>query len=388
MFGSGGSIQLARVFGIRIGVEPSWFIILFFIIYSLSTGYYDDLFPRDGTSAFVLAVISALLFFGSVLLHELGHAVVAIRNGIGIEGIDLWMFGGVAKLDRDTQTAGEEFRVAAAGPAVTLLIAAACYGAATVIAGSGAASDAVAFDSARDDRVLAVLGYLASINVLLLVFNLIPGFPLDGGRIARAIAWWRTGDRGKATRFAARLGRGFSFLMIALGVYLLLIGAVITGIWLAFIGVFLGQAAKQAEVQTRITDRIEGLRVSDVMDDEPVAVPAELTLDRAADEYFLRYGYPWFPVVDASGRLAGLVTSQSVDSIPEAVRPGRTVASVMAADADTGSSGLRVGLEEPLETLLGRDGFARLGAIMAVDPEGRLRGIVTVDQVRRALGPA
>ncbi len=388
MFGSGGSIQLARVFGIRIGVEPSWFIILFLIIYSLSTGYYDDLFPRDGTSAFVLAVISALLFFASVLLHELGHAVVAIRNGIGIEGIDLWMFGGVAKLDRDTQTAGEEFRVAAAGPAVTLLIAAACYGAATLIAGSGAASDAVAFDSGRDDRVLAVLGYLASINVLLLVFNLIPGFPLDGGRIARAIAWWRTGDRGKATRFAARLGRGFSFLMIALGVYLFLIGAVITGIWLGFIGVFLGQAAKQAELQTRITDRIEGLRVSDVMDDEPVAVPGELTLDRAADEYFLRYGYPWFPVVDASGKLTGLVTSQSVDSVPEAVRPGRTVASVMAADADTGSSGLRVGLEEPLETLLGRDGFARLGAIMAVDPEGRLRGIVTVDQVRRALGPA
>ena len=118
MFGGGGSIQLARVFGIRVGVEPSWFLILFVIIWSL-TGYYGDLFPDQGTSAFVLAVVSALLFFGSIVLHELGHAVVAMRNGIKIEGIDLWLFGGVAKLSKDTDSAGVEFRVAAAGPAVT-----------------------------------------------------------------------------------------------------------------------------------------------------------------------------------------------------------------------------------------------------------------------------
>ena len=121
------------------------------------------------------------------------------------------------------------------------------------------------------------------------------------------------------------------------------------------------------------------------MDAEPVAIPGELSLDRAADEYFLRYGYPWFPVVDADGRLAGLVTQGAVDAVPEAARPGRTVASVMAAE---GGSGMRVDIDEPLEALLGLDGLARLGAIMAVDPEGRLRGIVTVDQVRRALQPA
>jgi Zn-dependent protease len=387
MFGGGGSIQLARVFGIRIGVEPSWFLVLFLIIWSLS-GYYGDLFPGEGGKTFVLAVISALAFFTSVLLHELGHAVVAIRSGIGIQGIDLWMFGGVAKMERDTRTAGEEFRVAAGGPLVTLVLAVVCVGIVMASTGTSDAVDALLFDATGGSEAVAVVAWLGFVNALLLVFNLIPGFPLDGGRIARAIAWWRTGDRGKATRFAARLGRAFSFLMIALGVYLFLIGAIVTGVWLGFVGVFLGQAARQAEVQTLITDRIEGLRVSDVMDDEPVAVPAELTLDRAADEYFLRYGYPWFPVVDASGRLTGLVTSQSVDSVPEAVRPGRTVASVMAADSGTGGSGLRVGLEEPLETLLGRDGFARLGAIMAVDPDGRLRGIVTVDQVRRALRPA
>jgi CBS domain-containing protein len=232
-----------------------------------------------------------------------------------------------------------------------------------------------------------VLGYLTFINALLLAFNLIPGFPLDGGRIARAIAWKVTGDRNRATRFAARLGRGFSWLMIAAGAYLLLVqGDFVGGVWLGFVGVFLGQAARGAEQQSDLSDRIGGLTVSDVMDAEPVAIPAELTLDRAEEEYFLRYRYPWFPVVDSSGRFVGLVTQASVEGLPEAVRPGRTVASVMAVDTED-QSGLRVGTEEPLEALLSLEPLARLGAIMAVDGEGRLRGIVTADQVRRALTP-
>ena len=136
-----------------------------------------------------------------------------------------------------------------------------------------------------------------------------------------------------------------------------------------------------------ITSRIEGLRVADVMDAEPVAVADDLTLDRVYDEFFLRYGSPWFPVVDAEGRLSGLVTRDAVEAVPEAVRPGRAAASVMARDSSDGHSGMRVGLEEPFEALLGLEGLARLGAIMAVDPEGRLRGVVTIDQVRRALRP-
>jgi CBS domain-containing protein len=218
---------------------------------------------------------------------------------------------------------------------------------------------------------------------VLLVFNLIPGFPLDGGRIARAIAWWRTGDRNRATRFAARLGRGFAVLMIGVGIFLFLQGNLIGGVWMVFVGLFLNQAAKSAEVQTVLTSRIEGLRVADVMDAEPVAVPEQLHLDRAYEDYFLRYRWPWFPVVDANGHLIGLVTREAVDSVPEAARPGRPVASVMAGDI--AGSALRVGLEEPLEALLGSEGLQRLGAIMAVDREGILRGIVTVDRVRRAL---
>jgi Zn-dependent protease len=380
----GGSIQFARVFGIRIGVDPSWFFVLFLIIWSLS-GYYEGADRFASGTAFWLAVVSALLFFLSVLLHELGHAFEARRSGIGITGIDLWMFGGVAKMERDSDSPGEEFRVAIAGPVVTLLIAVACWAVLVASVGADAASEALFLDAMPDDAALAVIGYLGFVNVALLLFNLIPGFPLDGGRVARAIAWKVTGSRTRATRFAGTLGRGFAYLMIGVGVLFAIQGALVSGIWLGIIGVFLNQAARGAIAQTELTSRIEGLSVADVMDADPVAVPAELSADRAYDEYFLRYRWPWFPVVDADGRLVGLVTEHSIDSLPEAIRPGRSVASVMATDGEGGDSSLRVDATEPLEALLGREGLVRLGALLAVDRDGRLRGIVTADRVRRAL---
>lgn len=384
MFG-GRSIQVARVFGVRIGVDVSWFFVFFLVIYLMSQNY-RQIFPGQETKAFVLAVVSAILFFLSILLHELGHALTAKRLGIGIASIDLWLFGGIAKMERDTRSAGEEFKVAAAGPAVTLIIAAVCFGAASLISGVDAAARGTALEDSGVSGTVAVLGWLALVNISLLLFNLIPGFPLDGGRIARAIAWWRTGDRTKATRFAARLGRGFSFLMIVAGLLIaFVLGDLFGGIWLVVIGFFLGSAARQSEYQNEVQSRIEGIRVSDVMDAEPVAISSELSLDRAFDEFFLRYGWPWFPVVDHEGRLKGVVAADSVESVPEQVRPTRTVASVMAADS--GGSGLRVDFHEPLEALLGREGLQRLGAIMAVDAEGVLRGVVTADRVRQALRP-
>jgi len=381
----GRSIQVARVFGVRIGVDVSWFFVFFLVIYLMSQNY-RQIFPGQETKAFVLAVVSAILFFLSILLHELGHALTAKRLGIGIASIDLWLFGGIAKMERDTRSAGEEFKVAAAGPAVTLIIAAVCFGAASLISGVDAAARGTALEDSGGSGTVAVLGWLALVNISLLLFNLIPGFPLDGGRIARAIAWWRTGDRTKATRFAARLGRGFSFLMIVAGLLIaFVLGDLFGGIWLVVIGFFLGSAARQSEYQNEVQSRIEGIRVSDVMDAEPVAISSELSLDRAFDEFFLRYGWPWFPVVDHEGRLKGVVAADSVESVPEQVRPTRTVASVMAADS--GGSGLRVDFHEPLEALLGREGLQRLGAIMAVDAEGVLRGVVTADRVRQALRP-
>jgi Zn-dependent protease/CBS domain-containing protein len=383
MFG-GSSIQLGRVFGIRIGVDVSWFIVLFLIIWSLSEQF-EEVAP--GSNAFALATISALLFFVSILLHELGHAFVAVRNGIPIEGIDLWLFGGVAKLGRDSESPGEEFRVAVAGPIVTLVIAIACLGLGAAIGSPEEVLESSSFEDTTTGATLAVLGYLASINLIVLVFNLIPGFPLDGGRIARAIAWRITGDRNRATRFAGVLGRFVGWALIGFGIFMFVAwGSLLGGVWLAFIGFFLSQAAASAVAQADFSDRIGGIRVSDVMDAEPVAVPERLSLDQVEHEYFLRYGWPWFPVVDDSGRLVGVVSREAVESVPEQVRASRPVASVMARD--DGDSGLRARLEDPLESVLGRDGLARLGAVMAVDGDGVLQGIVTIEAVRRALRTA
>jgi Zn-dependent protease len=379
----GASIQLARVLGIRIGVHPSWFVVLFLMIWSLS-GLYEDVVGKD---AFVLASVSAFLFFASVVLHELGHAVVARRNGIETHGIDLWLLGGLARLSRDSDSPGVEFRIAAAGPAVTLLFGLACVGLGYALAGTDSFADALAFD--EDGRVgagEAVLAWLTWVNAVLLAFNLIPGFPLDGGRMARAIAWWRTGDRAKATRFASILGQGFAYLLIGYGLYAFMLGDVLALAWFGLMGFFIIQAARAADMQSRITARIEGLRVSDVMDGDPVSVPATLKLDRALDEYFLRYGYPWFPVVDAGGKFIGIVSRDRTEAVPEQMRETSSVDEVAQFDLGNAHS---VPLDAPLESLLASEGLQALGAIMAVDRDGILRGTVTIDQVRRALrGPA
>jgi Zn-dependent protease len=376
----GASIQLARILGIRVGVHPSWFIVLFLMIWSL-TGLYEDVVGGD--SAFVLAALSAFLFFGSVVLHEFGHAIVARRNGIETQGIDLWLLGGLARLSRDSDSPGVEFRIAAAGPLVTLVFGLACYATGLALSGSGGFGDALGFE--EDGQVgagEAVLAWLTWVNLVLLVFNLIPGFPLDGGRMARAIAWWRTGDRARATRFASRLGQGFAYLLIGYGLYRALVGDVLSLLWFGLMGFFIIQAARAADIQSQITARIEGLRVSDVMDQEPVSVAAELKVDRALDEYFLRYGYPWFPVVDAAGKFIGVVSRERAERVPEQIRATSSVDEV--AQFDLGNAHA-VPLDAPLESLLTSEALQALGAIMAVDRDGVLRGVVTIDQVRRAL---
>lgn len=384
MLGTGPSIQLVRLFGIRIGASPSWFIVLFVFIYFFSD-YFRAVLGGSVTQAYVIAVIAAFLFFVSLILHELGHALAARREGIGTSGIDLWFFGGVAKLSRDSQSPGEEFRVAAAGPAVTLVIFGLCYGLGALVHSGGALEVARLAGDAEASPTYALLGFLATINAMLFIFNLIPAFPLDGGRIARAVVWKVSASRNTATRVAGRIGEGFAYVIIGIGIFLAARGDLVNGIWLAVLGWFIAQSARAAVASTAFTERIDGITVADIMDAQPVSMPATTPLTQAQDEYFLRYRWDWFPVVDERGRFMGVVREPRVDREIQAGRPALEVGEIAEiADAD----GWRVTSDSPLEALLGDEQLRSRGALMAVDADGVLRGVVTTDQVRRALAAA
>jgi CBS domain-containing protein len=223
------------------------------------------------------------------------------------------------------------------------------------------------------------------VNVFVLGFNLIPAFPLDGGRIARAIAWRVTGNRNKATRFAAMLGQGFSYVFMAVGLFIAVNGDFIGGLWLVLVGFILGSSARGAIVQTELSTRIEGITVADVMDREPVAISEDTSIERALDEYFLRYRWPWFPVVDAAQRFRGLLERGAADAVPEPSRASARVGEVFSLDA---AGNLRVRDNAPIESLLGNDALRRLGALVAVDADDHLLGVVTAEQVGRALRDA
>jgi len=385
MFG-GRSITLFHVRGIRIAVDWSWFLVLFLVIFWLA-GFYSDVLGESSydTEPFALAVLSALGFFGSIVLHELGHAFAAVRNGIGISSIQLWIFGGMARMDRESDTPATEFKVAAAGPAVTLAIVVVLAAICIVAAGWHDFREAALVDSdAQISGPLAMAAWLATINAVVLIFNLLPAFPMDGGRIALALAWWRTGNRTSATRFAATLGRVFAYLFIGVGLLMVFGGNVFGGVWLALIGMVINGSARAATAQTAITGRIEGVRVADVMDREPVAIPGELSVERALDEYFLRYRWPWFPVVGAGRRFLGLVVRDKADEVPEVSRATSLVADLVELDDGT----FEVSEDAPLDTLLGNRALRRFGALMAVDADGRLSGVITAEQVGRALRDA
>lgn len=380
----GSSIQLGRIFGIRIGASQSWFLFLFLMIYVLS-GWFGDVLDGSSTQAYFVAVVGAFMFFGSLVLHELGHALVARRSGIEIEGIDLWFFGGLAKLSRDSRSPGEEFRIAAAGPAVTLMICVCCAAIALGLSRTGEFVDNIEFNSVSTSPALALASWLFTVNAFLFAFNMVPAFPLDGGRIARAVAWRLTGDKNRATRFSGRLGQGFSYLLMGGGIALgVTTGDWVNGIWLLFLGWFLGQAATGAIATSEFSERIEGVTAGDLMDAEPVVLPSDTLTLRAQEDFFLRYGWDWFPVTDpSSGRFIGILPRARVDDAVDAGRPALAVAEVLDVDD---AAEYRIARDEPLETLLASEPLRRLGALMVVDSDDRLCGVLTIQQVRRALG--
>jgi Zn-dependent protease len=299
-----------------------------------------------------------------------------------VHGIDLWFFGGIAKLSRDSESPGEEFKVAAAGPAVTLLIVAACFAGLAVLMGTNAALEVATLDdSVTPAPAELLLGFIGTMNLIIFVFNLVPAFPLDGGRIARAIAWKLTGDRSRGTVIAARMGQAFGFLMIGWGAYQLFAASdEFGGIWWMILGWLIAGSAKSAAVSARVTERLEGVTVGDIMDTAPVTMPASTRLIEA-EEWFARYEAEWFAVVDDDDHLLGLAERERVTEAVNAGQPALTTADLLSP-CDP------VSTDQPLEAVIGSEPLRRLGAVMAVDSGGVLRGVLTIEQVRRALTTA
>jgi Zn-dependent protease len=370
--------QLARIFGIRIGVGISWFFVLFLFILWI-TGPFHEMLGGSRTTAYVVAVASVLSFFASLILHELGHALVARRNGLTVAGIDLWAFGGITRTG-ESKNPGMEFRVAVAGPLATLAVIVVCVVVGRLVADNRHFFEvAVATQGVHATPVEVWLSWVAAINAAVLIFNLIPAFPLDGGRMAHAAIWSRTGDRNRATHATGRTGQALALALGALGLWGLSRGGAFSFFTL-FLAFFLYQAASTAVAQGSLGKRIQNITVADIMDRDPVTIPARLTLLDAHEQFFLRYRWPWFAVVDPARHFLGVVRGSRVDAEITAGRPALPVVDVLEEDMP-----VRIAEGEPLEALLSSEGLRRLGAMVAVDDEGILQGVVTLAQLRRAL---
>jgi Zn-dependent protease len=376
------NFQLARIFGIRIGVGVSWFVVLFLFIFWVTPEFHRVL-GGSRTTAYLVAVASVLSFFASLILHELGHALVARRNGLGVAGIDLWAFGGVTRTNGFARTPGVQFRVALAGPLVTLAVIVVASAAGELLSSGGRFFDvAVVKSGVHATPALVWLSWVATINAFVLVFNLIPAFPLDGGQLAQAAIWRLTGDRNRATRWTGRAGQLFALVLGGYGLVNVTSGGGF-GLITLLMAFILYQAAGAAVASGAVGQRIEGVTVADIMDREPVTIPAGTTLLEAQEQFFLRYRWPWFAVVDPASHFLGVVREQRVEQEIAAGRPALPVVEALEHDLP-----VRIDAEESLESLLGAEGLGKLGAMVAVDEDGVLRGVVTLAQIRRALRPA
>jgi Zn-dependent protease len=378
----GGTVRLGQLFGIRIGVSRTWFLVLFVVIYVLDN-YFSGILS-SGTQAFIAAAIGALLFFATVVAHELGHALVARHQGMEVDGIDLWALGGFTRTRGEALTPGAELRLAAAGPFVNTLVIAVCVAVGLAFGSFNHFLDVALLESGlRVSVALVLLSWLALINAVLLVFNLLPALPLDGGRIARAIVWQLTGDSHRATRACARLGQLLGGLLVAGGVILIVRSSVGYGLWCCLIGLFITQAARQAWLAAHVGERIRAVTVEDVMDPSPLTVPSQTQLLEAKERYFGEAGVPWLAVTDDDGRYRGLLLAARVE---DELRDGRPA--LTAGDVSIDSPPWRIDASATLETALRSDGLRRIGAIVAVDADGILRGIVTLPLIHRAMHPS
>lgn len=363
------SIRLGRIAGIPVGLNISVFVIMLILVLGLAFGRFPADVPGHGTGLYlVAAVITAVLFFASLLAHELAHAVVARRNRVEVEGITLWLLGGVARIRSEAETPGADFRIAVVGPLTSLLLGlvfGACATALLAVDGAGLAAD--------------VLAYLAGVNVLLAAFNLIPAAPLDGGRVLRAALWrWRH-DRVAAAVTAARAGRVFGYALVALGAVQVLTGRGFNGIWLALIGLFLVNAASAEEQQTLVGASLHGIRVRDVMTPDPVTADPATTLDRFIMDTALRHRFSAYPLTDGAGRLTGMATLNRIRAVPVERRATTRLGDV-ACPVDQLPTAAP---DEPVLNLLQRMTGCADGRAAVLDDTGRVVGVVSPTDINR-----
>jgi len=308
-------ISLGRVLGIPIELDYSWFLIFALVAWTLASGYFPSEFTNWPTAEYwILGIATAIMFFLSVVLHELGHSIVAKHYGIPVSSIKLFVFGGVSQIETEPPSAKVEFVMAVVGPLVSFVLAG-------VFAGLSAAFASVA-------PLLALAKYLAYINAALGLFNLIPGFPLDGGRVFRSIVWSITHNLRRATVIAGTAGRFIGFLFILYGVYQVFTGNWINGLWIGFIGWFLESAATSQVQQQRLHDLLAGRRVSQAMITGYTSVPPDMTLQTLVDHYVLGAGERSF-VVKEGDQMDGLLTLHDIKELPRAEWPTTTVAQAM-----------------------------------------------------------
>jgi Zn-dependent protease/CBS domain-containing protein len=363
-------IRLGRIAGVAVGINWSVLVVFALITFGLATGRFPVRFPGLDTVAYVVAGLAAgVVFFLSLLAHEVSHAVVARRNGVEVEGITLWLFGGVARLQGEPSTPRADLQIAGVGPLVSLILAG-VFGA--LAAGLSALN--------LPGLVVDAFVWLAVINLMLAVFNLIPAAPLDGGRILRAILWQRRGDRTRAAITASRAGRGFGWFLVAIGLLELLFLPGFGGIWLMLIGWFLTNAAAAEEQQARLSDELAGVRVRDVMSTEPTTAPASIPVDQFIDEYVFPNRYSTFPLTDNGGKPAGLVTLNRVKHVPADQRATTVVRDVACPLEDVPV----VGPDEPVAELIPRMAGCADGRALVVD-DGHIVGLVSPTDVMRRM---
>ena len=369
------SLRLGRLFGIEIGANWSLIFIFALVTWSLATATLPQLAPGHGATAYLgFAIAGAILFYVSLLAHELSHALVARRNGVKVEGITLWLFGGVSRLEGEPGSARSEALIAGVGPLTS-------FGVAAVSAGATALSSS-------NDLLQALLGWLAFINVVLGLFNLVPAFPLDGGRLLSAVLWWRSGSRQRGVHNAVRVGRVFAFLMIGAGVLELFAGQAINGIWLAFVGWFLLSAAASEEAGTTVRAALRSVPVSAAMTAPVVTLPDWVTVETFLDSVAPNHSFTTYPIHDAAGSLTGVVRLSDLVRMPASERGNRHLRDVARPIAEVPVSNPR----EDLSALIQRIGGAIDQRVLVFDG-GQLVGIVSpadvarVLAVRQALGP-